>query len=185
MNADLEAAIAEGRRRMKQFEEKTSHQIDMFERSVDEQQHLRGHKYSDIQDDLKPVSWPLWGVVLETSSGRQVYKEHVPFELVSRSPMSRCGCTSSLSAERPLEPASWIPSVEAKTIMEGRRWGVDKYLHDEHYVSNPPLGILMRKDHFDRNLRQLYPTARRSDPDTDEARRKLALNRHYRRQLDH
>lgn len=184
MNADLEAAIAEGRRRMKQFEEKTSHQLDMFERSVDEQQHLRGHKYSNIQEDLKPVSWPLWGVVLETSSGQQVYKEHVPFELVAKSPLGRCGCTSSLSATRPLEPASSIPSIEAKAIMEGRRWGVDKYLYDEQFVSNPPLGVVMRKSHFDQHLRQLYPSSSRPDPDVDESRRRLALNRHYRRRLD-
>lgn len=144
MNADLEAAIAEGKRRMKQFEEKTSHQIDMFDREVDNHHHMIGHKYANITEDLKPVSWPLWGVVLETSSGQQVYKDHVPFDFVAKYPR-HCACTSSLSADRPIEVGSSIPSVEAKAIIEGRRWGVNKYLYDDDYVSNPPYGIIMKK----------------------------------------
>lgn len=144
MNADLEAAIAEGRRRMKQFEEKTAHQIDMFDREVDNNHHMLGHKYSNITEDLKPVSWPLWGVVLETGSGQRIYKDHVSFDLVAKCPR-HCACTSSLSADRPIEVGSSIPSIEAKAIIEGRRWGVNKYLHDEEYVSNPPYGIIMKK----------------------------------------
>lgn len=146
MNADLEAAIAEGRRRMKQFEEKTAHQIDMFDREVDNNHHKLGHKYSSVTEDLKPVSWPLWGVVLETSNGNQIYKEHVPFDLVAKCPR-HCACTSSLSLpnDRPLEVGSSIPSIEAKAIIEGRRWGVNKYLYDEEYVSNPPYGTFMKK----------------------------------------
>lgn len=149
MNADLEAAIAEGRRRMKQFEEKTAHQLDMFDREVDNHHHKLGHKYSSINEDLKPVSWPLWGVVLETSTGQQIYKDHVSFDLVAKCPR-HCACTSSLSANRPIEAGSSIPSVEAKAIIEGRRWGVDKYLYDDGYVSNPPYGIVMKKSQFNR-----------------------------------
>lgn len=144
MNTDLEAAIAEGKRRMKQFEEKTSHQIDMFDREVDNHHHKLGHKYSNITEDLKPVSWPLWGVVLETSSGQQIYKEHVPFDLVAKCPR-HCACTSALSHDRPIEAGSSVPSVEAQAIIQGHRWGVNKYLYDEDYVSNPPYGIIMKK----------------------------------------
>jgi len=129
---------------MKQFEERTSHRIDMFDREVDNHHHMLGHKYSNINEDLKAVSWPLWGVVLETGSGQRVYKEHVPFDLVAKCPR-RCACTSALSSDRPIEVGSSIPSVEAKAIMEGRRWGVNKYLYDEDYVSNPPYGIVMRR----------------------------------------
>lgn len=146
MNADLEATIAEGRRRMKQFEEKTAHQLDMFDREVENRHHMLGHKYSNITEDLKPVSWPLWGVVLETSSGQQIYKDHVPFDLVAKCPR-HCACTSHLSADtsRPVEMGTSLPSIEAKAIIEGRRWGVNKYLHDEEYVSNPPYGIIMKR----------------------------------------
>lgn len=182
MNADLEAAIAEGRRRLKQFEEKTSHQMDMFERSVDDQHHLRGHKYSHIREDLKPVSWPLWGVVLETSSGQQIYKDHqASFELVSKCPR-RCACHSSLSAGRPLEPSSSLPSVEARAIIEGRRWGVNKYLYDEEFVSNPPYGVIQSRAQFQDQIQRVtgYP----KDEQADESRRRLALMRHQRRLLD-
>lgn len=144
MNADLEAAIAEGRRRMKQFEERTANQIDMFDREVDNHHHKLGHKYSSLTEDLKPVSWPLWGVVLETSGGNRIYKDHVSFDQVAKCPR-HCACTSSLSSNRPIESGSSIPSVEAKAIIEGRRWGVNKYLYDEEYVSNPPYGIIMKK----------------------------------------
>lgn len=144
MNAELEAAIAEGRRRMKQFEDKTSHQIDMFDREVDNHHHMLGHKYATLTEDLKPVSWPLWGVVLETSGGQQIYKEHVPFDLVAKCPR-HCACTSHLSTDRPIQGESFTPSVEAQAIMEGRKWGVNKYLYDEDYVSNPPYGIIMKK----------------------------------------
>lgn len=146
MNADLEAAIAEGKRRMKQFEEKTSHQLDMFDREVDNNHHKLGHKYSTLTEDLKPVSWPLWGVVLETSSGQQIYKEHVPFDLVAKCPR-HCACTSHLPHyDRPIDPTeSFVPSVETQAIIEGRKWGVNKYLYDEDYVSNPPYGIIMKK----------------------------------------
>lgn len=144
MNADLEAAIAEGRRRMKQFEEKTAHQIDMFDREVDNRHHMLGHKYSGITEDLKPVSYPLWGVVLETNSGQRIYKEHVPFDLVAKCPR-HCACTRHLSTDKPIESGSSIPSVEAKAIIEGRRWGVNKYLQDEDYVSNAPYGIIMKR----------------------------------------
>lgn len=144
MNADLEAAIAEGRRRMKQFEEKTAHQIDMFDREVENHHHMIGHKYSNINEDLKPVSWPLWGVVMETSQGNKIYKDHVSFDQVAKCPR-HCACTSALSSSRPIEAGTSIPSIEAKAIMEGHRWGVNKYLYDEEYVSNPPLGFVMMK----------------------------------------
>lgn len=143
MNADLEAAIAEGRRRMKQFEESTSHQIDMFDREVDNHHHKLGHKYN-VTEDMKPVSWPLWGVVLETSTGNQIFKDHVSFDQIAKCPR-HCACTSSLYTDRPIESGTSIPSVEAKAIIEGRRWGVNKYLYDEEYVSNPPYGIIMKK----------------------------------------
>lgn len=148
MNADLEAAIAEGRRRMKAFEEKTAHQLEMFDREVDNNHHKLGHKYSGINEDLKPVSWPLWGVVLETSSGQHIYKDHVSFDLIAKQPR-KCVCTSSLSDERPLEMGSSLPSIEAQAIIEGRKWGVNKYLYDEEYVSNAPYGIVMKKSQFD------------------------------------
>ena len=178
MNADLEAAIAEGRRRMRQFEEKTSQQIDQFDKEVDNHHHILGHKYSSVREDLKPVSAPLWGVILETSSGHRIYKDHVPFDLVQKCPR-HCACTShpspslsssTTSSYTPL-PASYVPSsyqspsssyaipdppieeptidsilsVESKTIMEGRRWGLNKYVYDDDYVSNAPYGIIMRK----------------------------------------
>lgn len=143
MNADLEAVIADANRRMKKFEDKSAHKLDMFDREVDRRHHILGHKYQSINEDVKPVSWPLWGVILETGSGR-IYKEHVPFEMVAKCPR-RCKCTSSLSSHRPIESGTSIPSVEAKAIIEGRRWGVDKYLYDEEYVSNAPYGIIMKK----------------------------------------
>lgn len=157
MNAELEAAIAEGRRKMKQFEDKTSHQIDMFDREVDNHHHMLGHKYSNITEDLKPVSWPLWGVVMETTSGHQIYKDHVSFDLVAKCPR-HCACTSHLSTDRPIESGSSIPSVEAKAIIEGRRWGVNKYLYDEDYVSNPPYGIVMKKSTFKKPTDELIAT---------------------------
>lgn len=150
---------------MKQFEEKTAHQLDMFDREVDNHHHRMGHKYSNITEDLKPVSWPLWGVVLETSSGQQVYKDHVPFDLVAKCPR-HCACTSSLSADRPIEYGSSIPSVEAKAIIEGHRWGVNKYLYDEDYVSNAPYGIIMKRpqkpveDTSSRSITQQQPNTK-------------------------
>lgn len=169
MNADLEAAIAEGRRRMKQFEEKTTHQIDMFDREVDNHHHMLGHKYSNITEDLKPVSAPLWGVILETSGGHQIYKDHVPFDLVAKCPR-HCACTSSLSADRPIEVGSSIPSIEAKTIIEGRRWGLNKYLYDDDYVSNPPYGIIMKKPtkaaNFESKSHPAFPDSTQRQPDT-------------------
>lgn len=150
MNADLEATIAEGKRRMKEFEEKMAHRVDMFDREVDNRHHMLGHKYSNITEDLKPVSWPLWGVVLETSSGNKIYKDHVSFDTVAKCPR-HCSCTSSLSADRPIEAGTSIPSVEAKAIIEGRRWGGNsKYIYDDEYVSNAPYGIVMKKEQFRR-----------------------------------
>lgn len=183
MNADLEAAIAEGRRRMRQFEEKTSEQIDQFDKEVDNHHHVLGHKYSNVVEDLKPVSAPLWGVVLETSSGHRIYKDHVPFDLIQKCPR-HCSCTSHSShlnhssSDSPTPSssykhlsASYVPSyynspssaytipdppieeptidslisVQSKTIMEGRRWGLNKYVYDDDYVSNAPYGIIMKK----------------------------------------
>lgn len=187
MNAELEAAIEEGRRRMRQFEEKTSQQIDMFDKEVDNHHHMIGHKYSNLTEDLRAVSYPLWGVVMETPSGHQVYKDHVSFDLVSKCPR-HCACTSAITSPSssyhqaagsssnysqqpgsasnmyddmrdlsdlsiPLNPLDEptidsILSVESKALMEGRKWGVNKYLHDDDYVSHAPYGIVMKKSNF-------------------------------------
>jgi len=177
MNADLEAAIAEGRRRMRQFEEKTSQQIDMFDEEVDNNHHILGHKYSNVHEDLRPVSAPLWGVILETTSGHKIYRQNMPFDLAQKS-IRHCACTSHPSASyctnSPTDAqtsSSYVPishnspssayivpgepverptidsiiSVESKTIIEGRRWGLNKYVYDEDYVSNPPYGVIMKK----------------------------------------
>lgn len=190
MNAELEAAIEEGRRKMRQFEEKTSHQIDMFDKEVDNHHHMIGHKYSNLTEDLRPVSYPLWGVIMETESGHQIYKDHVAFDLTSKCPR-HCACTSAITSH-PSTSAGPIPStsssygnqmgssggpylyddlrdvsdlstplyaideptidsilsVESKALMEGRKWGVNKYLHDDDYVSHAPLGIVMKKSQF-------------------------------------
>lgn len=149
MNPDLEAVIAEGRRRMRQFEEKTADQLDNFDREVDNHHHLLGHKYSEVREDLKPVSAPLWGVVLETSSGQRIYKEHVPFDIVRKCPR-HCACTRHLNQAPDYEvprdaTIDSLISVESKTLMEGRKWNPNRYLQDESYVSNPPYGVIMKK----------------------------------------
>lgn len=146
MNADLEAAIAEGRRRMRQFEERTSNQIDMFDREVDNHHHVLGHKYSAVREDLRPISAPLWGVVLETASGHRVYKEHVPFDVVRKCPR-HCPCTSALNqAELPSDATTdSLISIESKALMEGRKWGSTRYVQDEEFVSNPPYGTFMKR----------------------------------------
>lgn len=186
MNADLEAAIDEGRRRMRQFEERTSNQLESFDQEVEHKHYQLGHKFSSLTEDLKPVSAPLWGVILETESGHRIYKQNVPFDVVLKSPRrcptiqnraqlrafestinsqppsssslfeSQLSPTNSTSNQkeplhyedewnltREIEPFQL--SIESKTIMEGRKWGVNKYLQDDSYVSNAPYGILMRK----------------------------------------
>lgn len=146
MNADLEAAIAEGRRRMRQFEERTSEQIDTFDREVDNHHHLLGHKYSSFRDDLKPVSAPLWGVILESSSGHRVYADHVPFDVVRKCPR-HCPCTRHLNQAELASDATTdsLISIESRTLMEGRRWGSTRYVRDEQFVSNPPYGTFMKR----------------------------------------
>lgn len=217
MNAELEAVIEEGRRKMRQFEEKTSHQIDMFDKEVDNHHHMIGHKYSNLTEDLRPVSYPLWGVVLETSSGHQIYKDHVPFDLVSKCPR-HCACTSSITG--PISPSSSsfsppssssapyylengydrditdlstplhaideptidsILSVESKALMEGRKWGVNKYIHDDEYVSHAPLGIVMKKSNFARPTEEIIRADSKISPIAQDQPNTKLVSQYWRR----
>lgn len=147
MNQDLEAAIEAGRRRMKQFEEKTSHEIDLFDQEVDQRHSKLSQKFSSFTEDLKPVSWPLWGVIMETSDGHKIYKEHLSMDTVTQYPRHFASGPSNFARDEDEPPSLgyYSPSPAARAIMEGRKWGVNKYMYDDEYVSNPPYGVIMRK----------------------------------------
>lgn len=147
MDADLEASIEEGRRRMRQFEERLSHQIDLFDQEVDQKHSQHAHKFSYLTEDLKPVSMPLWGVILETPEGHRIYKDHVSMNMLSKYPRNFASSSSNFCRE-PEEPPSigyYRPSPAAQAIIEGRKWGVNKYSQDDEYVSNAPYGIIMKR----------------------------------------
>lgn len=208
MDADLEATLAEGRRRLKQFEDRTSHQLDLFDGEVSRKEQKLGHKYHKHLEDLKPVSMPLWGVILEDSEGNRIYKDHVPFESLGPSRRSHYyantlnmndpDTSSDLPASSSRQPSiyrsllnnytateyedyqtpvssehynSFEPSIQSKAIMEGRKWGINKYLHDEDYVSNPPYGVLLmrptkREGYFDPDERVEKGTMAKVQPNT-------------------
>lgn len=147
MNADLEAAIEAGRRRMRQFEEKMSHEIEIFDQEVDQKHGKFAHKFSSVTEDLKPVSFPLWGIILETPDGQRVYKDHVSMDLVSKYPRNFASSSANFcrDEEEPPGLGYYRPSPAAQAIIEGRKWGINKYAHDDEYVSNPPYGLILKK----------------------------------------